>query len=1148
MAVDSNDPLGVLGGSAGADASDPLGVTKKAPASSSLAPTPQAGSPPSGTQEAAAQYHLPGKQGTSALEAFSDALDVPLDLGSAFLESPGVPWSAEDWKKTGSDVSRAWGILRSKGPKALGEEYFPTSQAALERKAPNDPFSGAALKYPAVRALGAIASEGLNPSNVLLPAAAGLAGKGVVGAAKLAGKIPGVAKAATAVADKVGPEFDRFYGVRKAGGVEGDTAMRNMVSKAAVASERGTNKGIDLMRPEAGTALSPQEKWEVGRRSQGLRPEHVVNKNIPIKLPRVPRRFKLPNANPNEDTALGYLRGAGYTQNEAEQLVNDAARVSRPGAAAARTEVRPLGQDVMSDPAFSHYGSLDAYKQAFRESNGYEPTHVIWKGGKPFSVGSHEDAMRHFNPDAQTRGIQDEFGKMAPDIFASGDRPSPSVLDYMRRLGMDMRPKAVSPHDVLEDQLAGRTPAAASPSSSHFGATISRAANERLQSTLASRTAAAKRAIMDKTELARDEALTQRGKDVRAALIATDSAQHAAHPDLLPPGSTFDPNTFVPMSGQYAKQGVTDEVAQFLDEQRPAGAGGLRTGLGTASPRAPGKVYANFDKIRAAEAQRAARGEDPLLKPDFDLAQSLGHHFAQRGRNVAIEQAIQKMPKSLAARIEYERPSGSGQALMPKHLAIEDYAHWGNQAEEQFAKATKGMRPITPPGHVPADEVVKLLGSSPSAAQRTFHPEAIKLMVEAGASHEEAGGVAAFFGMLNKLQRIGVIINPVVHVGWNLLGNYLGAKGDPAKLTYIATGKGFDHAGTLDKLAEENGAHAHMGIHSMLGGDPARLLTSSGGNPIERLDRAMTRGWNANQHLVFGIMERRFSNALFADKVQALQAQGMSLKDAAMHAGIEVRKTFGDYANINQAKGSLESILSKGFYFYNWMKTIIPFVTKTAVNNPSWITKPVRGIQAWNQGMGDPNAATKSTVPYLGTWKGQPHYLSLPFPQRNLEEVLDMGRTGGGLGPNLTAILNMAASHANLPTSLVIDAAATTYGSPKTPGGLNIHTLFDKAAPGDVQGKQVMSSVGERLVPPMLRNIPALAKGDYSPLFGAMGGVTYGRPGLVQQKMIDALRYGTPKTMGLLGAQHEARKIGDKKLADDFYRMFTKISQGMGLP
>jgi hypothetical protein len=1005
--ADSSDPWGVNAKAAPAYAPDPWGVTKKA--SSSLAPTPQAGSPPAAPPELP-QYHLPGKQGTSALEAFSDALDVPLNLGSAFLESPGVPWSAQDWKKTGSDVSRAWGILKSKGPKALGEEYFPTSQAALERKAPHDPFSGAALKYPAVRALGAIASEGLNPSNVLLPAAAGLAGKGVVGAAKLAGKIPGVAKAATAVADKVGPEFNRFYGVHKAGGVEGETAMRNLIGAAADASTKGTQRGIDLLTPEAGTALSREEKWEVGRRSQGLRPEHVVNANIPIKLPRIPRRFKLPNANPNEDTALGYLSGAGYTMDEAEQIVNDAAR---------------------------------------------------------------------------------------------------------------------------------------DPNRAHFGAAISRAVNERLQSTLASRTATAKRAIMNETELARDNALTQRGHDVRAAIKSMDASQIAAHPELLPPGSTFDPDTYLPMSGQYRNPDATDEAQQFIDAMRPStpGVGGLRTGLGTAAPHAPSKVYGDFDKLRAAEAQRVAKGETPLLKPDFDLAQALGSHFARRGRNVAIEEGIQKLPKSLAARIEYERPPGNAQALMPKHLKIEDFAHWGPQAEEQFAKATKGMRPITPPGHVPADEVVKLLGSSPSAAQRTFHPEAIKLMVEAGASQEEAGGVAAFFGMLNKLQRIGIVINPVVHVAWNLLGNYLGAKGDPAKLAYVATGKGFDEAGDVDKLAEANGAHAHLGMHSVLGGDPARLLTSSGGNPIERLDRAMTKGWNANQRLVFETMERRFTNALFHQKVTEMQAQGMSLKEAAMHAGLQMRKTFGDYANINQVRGSLEDTLSKGFYFYNWMKTIIPFVAQTAVKNPSWITKPVRGIQAWNQGMGDPNAATKSTVPYLGTWGGQPHYLSLPFPQRNLEDVLDMARPNNqGIGGNLTAVMNMAASHANLPTSMAIDAAATTYGSPKTPGGLNIHTLFDKAAPGDVQAKQIGASVGERLVPPMLRNLPALAKGDPSPLFGVAGGVTYGRPGVVQQKMIDDLR------QRLLAAQHKARQIGDKKLADDFYRLFTTIGQGMGLP
>jgi hypothetical protein len=907
------------------DSADPLGVSKpriKAPAGG-IAPTPQAGSAP-----AAPAYRPPSKPGTSALEAFSDILDVPLNLGSAFFESPGAPWDPAAWKKTGADVGRAWGILRKKGPKALGEEYFPTSQAALERKAPNDPFSGAALKYPAVRALGAVASEAFNPSNVLLPAAAGVAGKAVGAGANIAAKVPGVARASEATGKFFAEPFDRYYGVRKAGGAQGEAAMRNLESSSKRASSAGEQQAIDLFKPEGGQALTIPEKTEIVRRSQGLKPADV---HIPT----------------------------------------------------------------------------------------------------------------------------------------------------------------------------GKTSARLSP----------------------------------------DAMLTARGKAVRQAIKSMDAAQIAAHPELLPPGSTFNPETYFPMSGQYRNPEVTDEVAQFLDQMRPSGGGGgLRTVKGTASPSAPSKAYADFDKMQLAEKQRVARGEDPLLKPDFDPAQALGRHLARRGRNVAIEQGIQKLPPSLAPRLQYEWPAGSGQALVPKHLKIEDFAHWGNQAEEQFAKATKGMHAITPAGLASGKAVEKLLGTSPSAAQRAFHPEAIRLMTEAGAPAQQATGFAAFGGLLNKLMRIGIITNPVVHVGWNLFGNYLGAKGDPAKLGYIASGQGWKDAATWDKLAEENGAHAHIGTHSMLGGDTARLLTSSGGSPLERMDRALTKGWNANQRLVFDTMEKRFSTALFSQKVHELQAAGVSTQEALARAGIAVRKTFGDYANVHP--GGFEGAISKGFFFYPWLKTIMPFVAKTAVQNPSWITKPVRGIQAWNQGMGDPNAQAKSNALYLGRHGGQERYLSAPFPQRNLEDLLQMVPTPQkGLTGSLKAATDLAANHAGLPAGLAIDAFMTAAGQAKPPGGINRHTLFDKAAPFfPEQVGQAARNVGGRVVPPMLQNLPALAKGDMSPLLGALGGTTYTRPSVVQSKQTNVLR------AGMLRAIHQANAIGDKKLADDLYRLYTRIGQGMGLP
>ena len=119
-----------------------------------------------------------------------------------------------------------------------------------------------------------------------------------------------------------------------------------------------------------------------------------------------------------------------------------------------------------------------------------------------------------------------------------------------------------------------------------------------------------------------------------------------------------------------------------------------------------------------------------------------------------------------------------------------------------------------------------------------------------------------------------------------------------------------------------------------------------------------------------------------------------------------------------------------------------------------------------------------------------------------------MGAGSGGAGANLRAATDLAANHAGLPAGLAIDAFSTAAGSAKVPGGVNRHTLFDKAAPGDVQARQLMSNLGGRVVPPMLQNIPALATGDMSPLLGALGGTTYTRPGVVQSKQTNMLRAG----------------------------------------
>lgn len=919
----------------------------------SVAPSPQAGPAPIAPELPLPPADDPGK--IPPLQVYSDVADVLPNLGVSFFESPGEPWEPQAWKQSFGDVSRAYRILHEQGPHALNEEYNATSTPHLERTAPYNPWSRAELKYPAVRAGTSFASETVNPSNVLLPLGVGLAGKGLGALAGAARTIPRVAKAADAVGDFVVGPFDRFRGVRKVGGEEGEHVAREMVGNTAKAATEALDKAHSVFGPVRQAEkpgfmghvqrvrgalwphsyLSREEKIEIVRRSQGLVPKHVVNKNIPVDVPPA-RRFTLPNANPSEKDALGYLRQAGYAEEDAQQLVNDAAR---------------------------------------------------------------------------------------------------------------------------------------NPKREQFGPTIARAANAQLQKTRQADVAASKAAAMTDAEQARDALLTERAKALRTTLKGMDWKQINAHPELLAADRVFDPEKFFPMAGQYRDKNLTDEAAQFLEDRRPVGGGGsLKTVKGTAGGTVH-KTHMDMDD--------ALRGGN--LKADFDPAQSLYAFLARRGKNVAFEEGIQKLPDSLAKRVEYERSSlGAGQSNIQQYLKIGDFTHWGPLAEKKFAQATAGMHKVTPPDHFGAKAVQDVLGSSPSAAQRTFHPEAVKFIQEAGATKPEADNVTKFIEAINNLTRIGIITNPVVHVGWNLFGNYLGAKGDPARLGYIASGKGWSEAGKWEKLSDQYGGQAHFTPQGIAGGEVARLATG-GGNPVERFG---TRLWSANQRFVFDTFEKRFAAALMHDKFQEAQKAGMQEVDALRHAGIEVRKALGDYANVHPA--GIEGFLNRALFFYPWLHTIIPFSVKTAANNPSWITKPQRAVQSWNQGMGAPDA-TKSNQISLGfDDNGNPRMLPLPFVQRNLENVYNVVGPGQGTPTDRTkAFLDVLGTHATPPLSALIDAAATNFAKPTAPGQGNYHILWDKAAPAPEQWRQGAVNFGARFVPPMLKNVPSFAS--------VLGGTPYTR-------------------------------------------------------
>ena len=635
--------------------------------------------------------------------------------------------------------------------------------------------------------------------------------------------------------------------------------------------------------------------------------------------------------------------------------------------------------------------------------------------------------------------------------------------------------------------------------------------------------------------LASDAELSTRARDLRKTLKATDIAQMNAHPELLAKGRRFNPETYFPMAGQYRDPGLSDEAAQFLDEFGPSGGAGIKTVKGTAGKGGGHKTNLTLDQ---------ALSRPDLLREDFDPAQSLYSHLSRRGRNVAFEQGIQKAPPSLARMKEFEGRPTSG--LAPQKLNIDQFRHWGPQAREQFLKATQGMKQVVPQGHVSAEDVQRALGSSPSAAERTFHPEFVKFIQDAGATPPEAKGISAMFEAFNHMARIGVITNPVVHVGWNLLGNYLGAKGDPAKLGYVATGKGWEEAAKWDKLADQYGAHASFTTRPVLGGETARVMTGGGTSKIPGLDalnRHLTKGWEANQKLVFDTYEKRLSNALFADNVKRLEAAGVTGEEAYRRAGIEVRKALGDYANVG--KGNIESALNKALFFYPWMKTILPFVAKTMVKNPSWITKPTRAVQALNQG--DPNDQTTMNRVYLGKWKGQDQYLSAPFPQRYAEVPLALGLPGGNprgsLQDRLKPSYNMLMSHLN-PALSTGAKAITTMAAPATePGGANYNILFDKAAPIGEQVKQGLGSVLGPSVPLPLQGlgegVQGLGQGNLAPFAGTLGGTTYSRPTQALDKMLHGERVRMLREVSLF------KQLGREDLAARAYSQYKALEDKM---
>ena len=561
-------------------------------------------------------------------------------------------------------------------------------------------------------------------------------------------------------------------------------------------------------------------------------------------------------------------------------------------------------------------------------------------------------------------------------------------------------------------------------------------------------------------------------------------------------------------------------IGQYADARLPE-RGAVQPGLFTRSGVDPG-THASY---RAAQAVPASTRLDPLTGDVTAFRDALAaQHAAIRMAAVA--------PKAATASQRLE----VGSLFAPK--ATGGGPLYGKPLEKAIAKLDKDKNAAilrenpnaivaAPPaeGFVPAALANRSINSATLTKYSTLHHQFADVLnkVMGAPPPAQSEGVMSMFDTFNKLTRIGVISNPIVHPGWNLTLNYLAAGGNWKTVGRIwaqtakaigqgVTGRTIQEAQPLETIAGR-AAEGSPGATSMLlggerfgGDDPVRVMTSPDSEltPAERINKRLTSAWEGNQKITFGVADREFAK----ETLKLFKARGMSDAEAA----IATRKAYGDAMSMHP-----DSWLSKAAFFAPWLKAVIPFWLKTSVTNPNAINAPYQGIRRQNELLGDPleddpnNPTGDFTIALGPDNKGGMRYFAAPHPART---ALDLA-TGAydvfgrhDLQGGLYAGQRVLASHFNPLYSAGLNTATTLAAPPKDPDlPQNYRTVFNRAAPGDVQVRQGAQYVGRAMLGPLpfsqqLQGIPSwIRSAQNTPagiptaesLLGVTGGSYYAR-------------------------------------------------------
>ena len=603
--------------------------------------------------------------------------------------------------------------------------------------------------------------------------------------------------------------------------------------------------------------------------------------------------------------------------------------------------------------------------------------------------------------------------------------------------------------------------------------------------------------------------------------------------------------------------------AKEIRAAQPGGAGYANTvkrlgAIGRAAQDAPGKAAsAATAGALASQAQAMARAARAGVDGTGQRIIGDMHREAQ-----AAEREVERVWDSIyGTRDKLARPSedamyaaqGKGhmagiRAMMlgEKKATLEELArareNYDRVYQQHFDEMLSQLRrEYGDTAQAPAGYVKEVSGS-PTGKDKFLIKEVADFLNANGKSLDAAGDAKKAtdaFSKFNALSRAGIVLLPIAHAVPNLGMAYLATGGSiermgkillaqakfDAKLVARAEKAGATSEGTAVMFGDQGAHEAFTPTRELAAENVTRAKAKIG--PLGQLAGPATYA-KAGADAVYSGMNRwlfdKVERSYRLDYFDRLTREGLPAGAAAR----KVSEAFGKVGDYSRTERAIN--LDKVFYFYPWVKTVVPFWVKHGLVDPAWVDAPVRGIEANNeqQGYDDPSKPFTATAGKRtdGEWRRYKVFL----PQAVDEMLAQVARApidavNGDLPDaegDAYAPIAYAQGHLNTLWSVGLDLAeaAKSYAMHAHPSPFNTFNV-DQAA----SLPERLASVGTRLAQKVAAPIEQGARVLQDPAsIGSViaGGFVYGEKSEADKRRQHAVSSHFARAIAAAKARHDA--------------------------